>query len=279
MILVADSGSTKTDWKYVGENDSFFFQTSGINPYYMSDEQILTEIKNEVLPKIKILPKKVFFYGAGVTGNQKTRMENILSKVFTGAQTYAESDLLGAARALCGNKEGIACIMGTGANSCLYNGVQIIDNIPPLGFIQGDEGSGAVLGKQLITMYLKRELSDKLTKQFNKQYRLDTADILKKVYQETFPNRFLSEFSKFIYEHIEDKQMYRLVYEGFNEFLERNIYKYVNYQKMNIHFVGSIAYYFKNILQSIFNENNLKLGKIIKSPINDLVKYHMKHLS
>ena len=279
MILVADSGSTKTDWKFMGKDNSFLFQTSGINPFYMSDEQIFTEIKEEVLPNINLLLTKIYFYGAGIVGDQKTRMESILSKAFVGTQAYAESDLLGAARALCGDEEGIACIMGTGANSCLYDGVKIIDNIPPLGFIQGDEGSGAVLGKQLITMYLKRELSDKLAKQFNEQYHLDTADILRKVYQEAFPNRFLAEFSKFIYEHIEDEQMYHLVYDSFNEFLERNVYKYTNYQKINIHFVGSVAFYFKGILQSIFKENNLKMGKIIKSPLNDLVKYHLKHLS
>jgi N-acetylglucosamine kinase-like BadF-type ATPase len=279
MILVADSGSTKTDWKLMGKDNSFLFQTSGINPFYMTDEQILSEIKKELVPNVNDSLSKIYFYGAGVVGNQKSRMENILSKVFTETQTYAESDLLGAARALCGNKAGIACIMGTGANSCLYDGEKIIDNIPPLGFIQGDEGSGAVLGKQLITMYLKRELSDKLAKRFNKQYNLNTSDVLRKVYQEAFPNRFLAGFSKFIYENIKDEQMYRLVYDSFNEFLERNVYKYKDYKNMDIHFVGSVAFYFKSILQLIFKENSLKIGKIIKSPLNDLASYHLKHLS
>ncbi|MCF6241017.1 MAG: ATPase [Bacteroidales bacterium] len=278
MILVADSGSTKTDWKFMGEDNSFLFQTSGINPFYMSDEQIFTELKDEVLSKVNNSLAKIYFYGAGVVGEQKIRMEHILSNVFSGVQAFAESDLLGAARALCGDEAGIACIMGTGANSCLYDGIRIVDNIPPLGFIQGDEGSGAVLGKQLITMYLKRELSDALAEKFRERYNLDTANILRKVYQEAFPNRFLAGFSKFIYEHIEHEQMYQLVYNSFNEFLERNVYKYTNYQKMNIHFVGSVAFYFKSILQSIFNENNLKMGKIIKSPLNDLANYHLKHL-
>ena len=278
MILVADSGSTKTDWKFMGKEHSFLFQTSGINPFYMSDDQIFTELKDKVLSKVNDLVTKIYFYGAGVVGEQKTRMEHILSSVFSDVQAFAESDLLGAARALCGDQEGIACIMGTGANSCLYDGAKIVDNIPPLGFIQGDEGSGAVLGKQLITMYLKRELSDTLAEKFRKRYNLDTANILRKVYQEAFPNRFLAGFSKFIYEHIEDEQMYRLVYESFNEFLERNVYKYANYQEMNIHFVGSVAYYFSDILKSIFKENNLKIGKIIKSPLNDLVNYHLKHI-
>lgn len=277
MILVADSGSTKTDWKLTGKENSFSFQTSGINPYYMSDEEILHELKNSVVSQINHSLSYVYFYGAGVIADQKKRMEGILEGIFD-TKAFAESDLLGAARALCGDDEGIACIMGTGANSCLYDGVKIVDNIPPLGFIQGDEGSGAVLGKKLITMYLKRELSDDLTKKFNEKYHFNTADILKKVYKEAFPNRFLANFSKFINDNIENKQMYRLVYDSFEEFMERNVYKYANYQEMNIHFVGSIAFYFKDILLSIFKKNNLKMGKVIKSPLNDLVNYHLKHL-
>ena len=275
MLLIADSGSTKTDWKLIGANTDVYFQASGINPFYMSNEQVLSELKMNVVPHINQQPEQLYFYGAGITGNQKERMEQILSELFSGSKIYAESDLLGAARALCGNEEGIACIMGTGANSCLYNGEKIIDNIPPLGFIQGDEGSGAVLGKKLITMYLKRELSEELSDKFKKQYGLDTSKILRKVYQEAFPNRFLAEFAKFIYQNIEHEQMYQLVYESFIEFLERNVFKYAKYKKLKIHFVGSIAFYFRDIIEKIFSEKKLKLGKIIKSPLDELGKYHL----
>jgi len=275
MLLIADSGSTKTDWKLIGANTDVYFQASGINPFYMSNEQVLSELKMNVVPHINQQPEQLYFYGAGITGNQKERMEQILSELFSGSKIYAESDLLGAARALCGNEEGIACIMGTGANSCLYDGEKIIDNIPPLGFIQGDEGSGAVLGKKLITMYLKRELSEELSDKFKKQYGLDTSKILRKVYQEAFPNRFLAEFAKFIYQNIEHEQMYQLVYESFIEFLERNVFKYAKYKKLKIHFVGSIAFYFRDIIEKIFSEKKLKLGKIIKSPLDELGKYHL----
>jgi len=158
MLLIVDSGSTKTDWKLVDKTFEFSFQTMGMNPFYMKDEEIEKELKNVVVPKLEKIPDKVFFYGAGIISEQKQRMEKVLSISFPNAEVKAESDLLAAARALCGKQKGIACIMGTGANSCLYDGENIIDNIPPLGFIQGDEGSGAVLGKKLISMYLKREL-------------------------------------------------------------------------------------------------------------------------
>ena len=275
MLLIADSGSTKTDWKLVDKTVESSFQTMGINPFYMKDEEIERELKSVVIPRLKKIPDKVFFYGAGIISEQKQRMEKVLSRSFQNANIKAESDLLAAARALCGKKKGIACIMGTGANSCLYDGKKIIDNIPPLGFIQGDEGSGAVLGKKLVTMYLKRELPKHIAEAFHKQYGLNVSDILKKVYKEAFPNRFLANFTKFINQHISNELIYGMVYNSFDEFLIRNVYKYSNYQKLNIHFVGSVAYYFKDILLKIAKEHELKIGNIMRSPIDNLVKYHL----
>ncbi len=275
MVLIADSGSTKTDWKLVDKSEEYSFQTKGINPFYMNDGEIELELKNMVVPQLKKSPDEVYFYGAGIISEQKNRMEKILSKSFKNASIEAESDLLAAARALCGNQKGIACIIGTGANSCLYDGEKIIDNIPPLGFIQGDEGSGAVLGKKLVTMYLKRELPKNIADAFHKEYDLDVSDILKKVYKEAFPNRFLANFTKFIYQHISDELIYQMVYNSFNEFLVRNVFKYEDYQKRTLHFVGSVAFYFKEILIEIANEHELKIGNIIRSPMNNLVKYHL----
>jgi len=275
MVLIADSGSTKTDWKLVDKSEEYSFQTKGINPFYMNDQEIELELKNMVVPQLKKSPDEVYFYGAGIISEQKNRMEKILSKSFKNASIEAESDLLAAARALCGNQKGIACIIGTGANSCLYDGEKIIDNIPPLGFIQGDEGSGAVLGKKLVTMYLKRELPKNIADAFHKEYDLDVSDILKKVYKEAFPNRFLANFTKFIYQHISDELIYQMVYNSFNEFLVRNVFKYEDYQKRTLHFVGSVAFYFKEILIEIANEHELKIGNIIRSPMNNLVKYHL----
>lgn len=276
MLLIADSGSTKTDWKLVDKSTEYSFQTMGINPFYMKDKEIESELKNIVVPQLKKSPDKVYFYGAGIISEQKDRMEKILSKSFQNANVEAESDLLAAARALCGNQKGIACIMGTGANSCLYDGEKIIDNIPPLGFIQGDEGSGAVLGKKLVTMYLKRELPKNIADAFHKEYGLNVSDVLKKVYKEAFPNRFLANFTKFINQHISNELIYRMVYNSFNEFLVRNVFKYSDYQKRNIHFVGSVGFYFKDILIKIANEHELKIGNIIRSPIDKLVKYHLR---
>lgn len=275
MILIADSGSTKTDWKLVDKKAEFSFQTMGINPFYMKDEEIEHELINVVVPKMEKNPDYIFFYGAGIISEQKQRMEKVLSRSFQNPNVKAESDLLAAARALCGNQKGIACIMGTGANSCLYDGEKIIDNIPPLGFIQGDEGSGAVLGKKLITMYLKRELPKHIAEAFHKEFGLDVSDILQKVYKEAFPNRFLANFTKFINQHIPNELIYGMVYDSFDEFLIRNVYKYSDYQKLNIHFIGSVAYYFKDILLKIAKEHELKIGNIIRSPIDNLVKYHL----
>ncbi|MEN8121884.1 MAG: ATPase [Bacteroidota bacterium] len=275
MLLIADSGSTKTDWKLVDETDELSFQTMGINPFYMKDEEIENELINVVVPKIKKNPDQVFFYGAGIISEQKQRMEKILSKGFQNATVEAESDLLAAARALCGKQKGIACIMGTGANSCLYDGEKIIDNIPPLGFIQGDEGSGAVLGKKLVTMYLKRELPQYIADAFLKEYGLNVSDILQKVYKEAFPNRFLASFTRFINKHISNELVYRMVYDSFNEFLIRNVFKYPGYQKLDINFIGSVAFYFKDILLKVAKEHELKIGNIISSPIDNLVKFHL----
>jgi len=275
MILIADSGSTKTDWKLVSKLDEYSFQTMGINPFYMEDKEIRAELLNNVVPQLKSMPDALYFYGAGVIKEQKQRMEHVLSESFRNIHTKAEGDLLAAARALCANEKGIACILGTGANSCLYDGKQIIDNIPPLGFIQGDEGSGAVLGKKLITMYLKRELPEDIAKEFYEEFGLDTADILKKVYKESFPNRFLANFAKFINEHLKNELIYRMVYDSFKEFLTRNVFKYTNYKELNIHFVGSVAFYFKDVLIKIADEGGLNIGKIIKSPMDGLVNYHM----
>lgn len=274
MILIADSGSTKTDWRLVSKPDRFSFQTRGINPFFMSDEEIKDELANNVLPRLKGIPDRLYFYGAGVIKEQQQRMKQLLSASIANVPVEAEGDLLAAARALCQNEKGIACIMGTGANSCLYDGKKIIDNIPPLGFIQGDEGSGAVLGKKLITMYLKRELPNDIEKSFYGEFGLDTADILNKVYKDAFPNRFLANFTRFINKHIENEQIYRMVYDSFKEFLTRNVFKYANYKELDIHFVGSVAFYFKNILMKIGSDDGLKIGKIIKSPMDGLVRYH-----
>jgi len=279
MFLIADSGSTKTDWKLVGKSVEFSFQTMGINPFYMKDKEIENELNNVVVPKLKEIPDKVFFYGAGIISEQKDRIEKILSNSFQNADIEAASDLLAAARALCGKQKGIACIMGTGTNSCLYDGEKIIDNIPPLGFIQGDEGSGAVLGKKLITMYLKRELPKNIADAFNKEYSLNVIDILKKVYKEPFPNRFLANFTKFINQHISNEVIYQMVYNSFNEFFIRNVFKYSDYQKLNIHFVGSVSFYFKDILIKVANQHKLKIGNIIRNPIDNLMKYHLANNS
>lgn len=274
MILIADSGSTKTDWELLSTSGNYSFQTMGINPFYMTDEEICAELINNVVPQLKNMPDILYFYGAGLVKEQKLRMEQILSESFQNIHTEAEGDLLAAARALCGNRKGIACIMGTGANSCLYDGEKIIDNIPPLGFIQGDEGSGAVLGKKLITMYLKRELPENIAGDFHDEFGLDTADILKKVYKEAFPNRFLANFAKFINKHLENELIYRMVYDSFKEFLTRNVFKYTNYKELDIHFVGSVAFYFKDVLIKIADEDGLKIGRIIKSPMDGLIKFH-----
>ena len=285
MILLADSGSTKVHWCLVtasGQCSDVF--TDGINPLFQTCDAMRNSICNQLLPQISSLLwagtlTHVFFYGAGCTPEKKVFVKRALEGVFKKAEVQVESDMLGAARGLLGHNAGVACILGTGSGSCFYDGEHIEWCVPSLGYILGDEGSAAVLGKRLVGDLLKNQLGDDLKELFFKEYETSMADIIEKVYRQPFPNRFLAKLSKFCADHIEDKRIHDLVYDHFVQFIRRNIVQYfqpsaVSIQKSAVGFVGSVAYYYRSILEEAMQAEGLPLGTILKDPIEGLKEYH-----
>lgn len=275
MLLIADSGSTKVDWRAIHKDGSVQeITTAGINPFFQTDEQIIYELEQHLLPSVSALVNEIHFYGAGVSSPEKIQvLQNCFKEVFPTAVAYAYTDLLAAARALCGHKPGIAGILGTGANSCFYDGKDIADNVPACGFILGDEGSGAVLGKRLISDYLKRQLPAEISDLFTQKYGLNYNSIVERVYRQPFPNRFLATFSVFLNENKANPYIYKLLRSGLEEFFTRNILQY-DYKKYPVNLVGSVAYYYSDIINDIASQYGIKIGRILKSPIDGLVEYH-----
>jgi N-acetylglucosamine kinase-like BadF-type ATPase len=277
MILIADGGSTKTEWRSIDTSPSErSVLTAGINPYFLSADEIYQLISRELKPLAKGSPEKIYFYGTGCNSETKNnKVESALKRVFHGCEIFIGSDLLGAARSLCQDGPGIACIMGTGSNSCYYDGSGIISNVAPLGYILGDEGGGAVLGKKLISAVLKKQVSDQVIEAFFSTYKMTTAEILDCVYMKPFPNRFLGQFAKFISANIQFPELQDIIISSFDDFIKRNILQYPESEKFPVHFTGSIAFYFRQFLEAQLKKNNLKTGKITLSPMPDLVRYHL----
>ena len=289
MILLADSGSTKVHWCLVtasGQCSDVF--TDGINPLFQTCDAMRNSICNQLLPQISSLLwagtlTHVFFYGAGCTPEKKVFVQRALEQVFKKAEIFVASDALGAARGLLGHHPGVACILGTGSGSCFYDGEQIEWCVPSLGYILGDEGSAAVLGKRLVGDLLKNQLGDDLKEAFFAEYNTSMAEIIEKVYRQPFPNRFLAKLSKFCADHIEDPRIHDLVYDHFVQFIRRNLVQYfkrpnekiVNDQMVNgVGFVGSIAYYYRPILKEAMKAEGMPMGTVLKDPIEGLKEYH-----
>ncbi len=278
MILIADSGSTKTHWCLMaanGQTSEFF--TDGINPFQQTADGIRSTISNQLLPQIAKLMwvgpiTKIFFYGAGCTPEKKPVVATALKACFKQAEeVLVESDMLGAARGLVGHTDGIACILGTGSNSCLFDGTNIVKNVPALGFILGDEGSGAVLGKRLVADLLKNQLGEELKEKFLAQYNLTQADIIDNVYRKPFPNRYLASLSRFASENLDNEKIYALVYDHFAQFVIRNLKQYPN---LPVGFIGSIAYYYQDVLKKVLADYGMTFAQAIQSPMEGLKDYH-----
>ncbi|HPT01446.1 MAG TPA: ATPase [Bacteroidales bacterium] len=277
MKLIADGGSTKTDWRLLNEGREFKqIQTTGFNPYLVSSEQIEDILWKELQPYIdNTAIAEVFYYGAGCSTPLKNMIvERAFEKVFFNADLYIDHDLLGAARASCGTNEGIACILGTGSNSCLYNGSEVTDHIFSLGYFFGDEGSGAYMGKQLLTTYLHNELPPDLGEKFRETYSLTNENILDAVYNKPAPSRFLASFSRFISDHRQHPFIDSLIRNNFRNFYTYQVCCYPRHKEVPVNFVGSVAYHYQDILRETGNEFGIKSGKIIKAPIDGLVEYH-----
>lgn len=278
MILIADSGGSKTDWRLILKDGSIDQASApGFNPYYQPIEDLKKNVREILLPRIQNddVVDQIYFYGAGVSSvkNQLT-IKSAFLEFFPEAQIEIGWDLLAAARALCGKEPGIACIMGTGSNSCLYDGKKIIDNVANLGWILADEGSGANIGRKFLVDYLRKKLPETLAKQFQARFPLTREEFLEKVYQQEKPSAFLASFAKFIFQHLKERYCYELIYSSFAEFYENNVMKYENCQNLKVHFTGSIAFYFSDILRQVANDKGITVKNILEGPIAGLTLYH-----
>ena len=272
MKLIADSGSTKTHWCVRDEKELVMeLYTKGINPFYQTEEEIMGEIASNLAPQLSELKiESISFYGAGCSFPEKKGMvRNALAAFFKEAEIEVESDLLGAARSLFGDKKGIACILGTGSNSCYYDGKEIVENVSPLGFILGDEGSGAVLGKLLIADCLKNQLPTDLKEKLMRQYAITPAIVLENVYKKPFPNRYLAQFTPFLLENLEEPCLFNLVFDAFDAFFVRNVMQY-SLEGLEVGFVGSIAHHFRDTLEMVAYERGIQISSIVQSPMEGL---------
>jgi N-acetylglucosamine kinase-like BadF-type ATPase len=270
-ILVCDSGSTKADWLYANGDSEEAVRTDGINPVRDSGESINRIVAS--LPDWK--PECIYFYGAGCIEPYSASVRKVLQERFPKALVSVESDLLGAARALFGHKEGIACILGTGSNSCLYKNGQITANVPPMGYILGDEGSGAVLGRQLVSDIVKGQLSQELKDAFMEEFQLTPALIVENVYRKPAANRFLASLCPFLSKHRDYDEIQRLLASEFERFLRRNVLLY-NRPDLEIRYVGSISVHFEHELRNVHAKMGLKMGDVLASPVKKMMFFHHK---
>jgi N-acetylglucosamine kinase-like BadF-type ATPase len=276
MILIADSGSTKTSWSLIHKDlPPWFCSTGGINPFHLNRQAIVDLLKKELnLPQTAI--SSVYFYGSGCTPEKALVVAEALAMYFQTKQIEVYSDLLAAARSLSPDEEGIVCILGTGSNSCYYDGERIVRNVSPLGYILGDEGSGAVLGKKLVADILKQQVSQAVIRDFYATYDFSPAEILDRVYRQPFPNRFLAQLVPFIARHIDELQV--LVETGFDEFITRNVLQYEKAFELPIHFTGSIAFHFQPYLQNSLTKHHLRLGRVTQEPLPSLIEYYKNRI-
>ncbi len=278
MLVVCDGGTTKADWKIrLSDGATYTVSTRGFNPTYASEEEILNILQTHLAPNLPAATEaRVFYYGAGCgTEEKKATVSNALSRIFSKAKIEVDTDLLGAARATCGDKPGITCILGTGSNSVLYDGKQQIDNIANLGFVLGDEGSGFSIGKRLVQAYFYREMPAVLRSVMERFCPGGKAELLEKVYGGRAPAAYLASFVAAFEAEREHPFIQRLVGDSFREFLLRHACKYENHETLPLHFVGSVAWYFQDILRELLVELSLRQGTILHKPIENLLEYHL----
>lgn len=274
--LIADSGATKCEWCLLCNGKKKIIFTQGISPYFLKQEQIVLLLQNELLPKLKdAVVEQVFYYGTGLSNlNNVKIIKASLKMLFPKAKIEANTDLLGAARALCGHKKGIACILGTGCNSGYFNGKKIAKNSPGLGYVLGDEGSGAYLGKKVVQYYLYNTYDEELMARFTKHFNTNATEILENVYKKPLANRYLASFAIFLAENRGHYMIENIIEDGLNDFFFNHLYKYRESWLLPINFIGSIAFGFKDVLQDLCNTYELELGTVLKKPMQGLVKFH-----
>lgn len=281
MQLIADSGATKANWRLIQDNDKITnAATIGYSPQYLSSEKMEANMREVLLPQLDVPTSainRVFFYGAGCsTPNSKAVVQRAIDAIFTSAEVVVDHDLLAAARSACGKQAGVACILGTGSNSCLYDGKDIIDNVPSMGFILGDEGAGASLGRRLIKAYFYRELPTDLKYELEASHNISKEEIFANVYQGELPSRYMAQFTKFMGQHMKHPFIYQMIKAEFTAFVQTQIMKYETAHEVPVSFVGSIAYYFQAPLKETLEEHDLIFGRIVQDPIEQLLAYHLE---
>ncbi len=275
MILIADSGSTKTDW-CLTDNGKIIdeMSTQGINPFHQKSGEIAKILTDELLPWLNCQDiQHIYFYGAGCMPVFIPEMKELFVKYISCPNIIVEGDLLGAARSICGNNEGIACILGTGSNSCLYDGREVLRNTPPLGFILGDEGSGAVLGKLFINGIFKGILSDEIRDEYLDETKQTQTDIVNKVYRQPLANRFLASISLFIGRHRNNEVIHTMIVDNFRSFFQYNVNQYGR-KDLKVGAIGSIAYCYAKEFKEAATIEGYNVGKIKKSPMDGLILFH-----
>lgn len=278
MIIVADSGSTKTDWMGYSPEKTITFSTQGINPYFLNAQDIYKIFsKMKDLEKIAASVKEIYFYGAGCSSPDKHEViSNGLSLFFTNAYISVDDDLMGSAYATCGDQKGLISILGTGSNVSYFDGVTVTESNYGLGYILGDEGAGTYFGRKMITTYLYQQMPEELRALFALAYKTDRETIITNVYQRPFPNTYLAGFSKFMFANSTHPFIIKTLVDGFQYFIDTNLKNFQDYQELNCHFVGSIAYYYEDILRETCIKNGIHVGKIMQKPIEGIFSYILK---
>ena len=274
--LIADSGATKAEWSLITNGKRKTFLTQGISPYFLNQAEISALLLKELKPKIKnIQVDEIYYYGTGCANPDNAKlMKKAIKAVFPEAAIDVNHDLLAAARALCGDQKGIGCILGTGSNSCYYNGKKIVTNSPGLGYVLGDEGSGAYLGKRVLQYYLYNTFDDELRGRFDVTYLTNSAEILENVYKNPLPNRYLASFVMFLAENRGHYMIENIIEDCLNDFFFTHLCKYKEVWSYPVNFVGSVAFGFKDVLQELCNSYEFELGKVLKKPMSGLIEYH-----
>ncbi len=278
MILIADAGATKIQWVVIHDGKATHpTETAGFNPYFMEPKVLVDAVEKDLVPFISPAHiKQIFYYGAGCSTMQKCNIvDDVLRDIFEHADIEIHHDLLGAARALFGKTTGIACILGTGSNSCLYDGKNILENVTSLGYLFGDEGSGAYLGKLFLTEYLRKRMPQHIRDNFDKRFGYSLENILDSVYNKPHPNQFLSSFSKFIGDHKNEEFVIDLVRRNFRDFFTEQVMQYTDFKNQTLGVIGSVGYFYQDFFKEVASSHQLQVAKIIQSPIEGLVDYHL----
>jgi glucosamine kinase len=276
VTLIADSGATKAEWCLLNNGKKKTLFTQGISPYFLNTDQIAELVTKELTSKLKnVTVEHIYYYGTGCSNLDNAKnIKKALTRVFPTADASVNTDLMGAARAVCGHEKGIACILGTGSNSCYFNGKSIMKNSPGIGYVLGDEGSGAYLGKKVLQYYLYNTFDEDLRARFDAKFVTTGSEILDNVYKKPLPNRYMASFALFLAENRGHYMIENIIEDGLNDFFFQHLCKYNEVWKYPVHFIGSVASGFKDVLEQLCHSYEFDLGTVLKNPMEGLVKFH-----